>query len=122
MGIMFIIILIAVLIMLFIETGKKDRSAYVLMFIPGVMFIISLTFMFDVKPKVKDFKQKYEIVNNINFDNLTIEGKKLIIDDIIYINNKIDFANKYVNSFWVGLYTSDEYLKYDKIINLDKNE
>ena len=122
MGIMFIIILIAVLIVAVIEASKKDRSAYVLLFIPGVMLIISLTFMFDVKPKFRDFKQKYEMVNNINFDNLTIEGKKLIIDDIVYINNKIDFAHKYKNSFWFGLYTTDEYLKYDKIINLNKNE
>lgn len=128
MGLLIIIILIAFLIALIIETRtNKDRSAYLFMIIPIIMLIISITFFADVKPKFERFKRTYEIVNNVNFNNLTIESKKSIIDDIIYINNTIDYANKHANSFWLGLYTSEEYLKYDKIdinynINLNKNE
>lgn len=107
MGIIILFVLFLILAVLF-NKFSLDTLSMISMILAVIIFSLFLSILIDTN-------NNSEFIRN-NYDNLCtrIENKKLILDDIIIINEvntKIKNSKDLTDNFWLGIFHSEQFDK-----------
>lgn len=116
------IIVISITVIILLILGLKflndENKIFLLFLILGIIPILGIAGASFSNESYRNFVVKYEYVTNINVNELnSLDAKCKYYNDVLYINNEIDYAIKNSNSFWYGIFT-DERLKLFKKIEI----
>lgn len=119
----FLIIVLAIPIILFILGlifMKKENRCILLFLVIFLLPILGITCNFWSESQFNIFQKKYIYITSIKLSDVNnIDWKIDYLNDVKWINDEIQYAKKYHDSFWYGAFTDERLINFSEVIIID---